>query len=60
MKHKHSIMSTYEEAEKQGKTIMFFTVATIVFVSPQYLLRLGRWPGSEPWLMSHYLSCQES
>lgn len=58
-------MSTYEEAEKQGKTIMFLTVATVVFVSPQCLLRLRRWPGSEPWLISphlsyHYLSCQVS
>jgi hypothetical protein len=32
LKHKHSILSIYEETEKQGKTIMYFTVATIVFV----------------------------
>lgn len=33
LKHKQSLLSIYSETEKQGKTIMYFTIVTIVFVS---------------------------
>ncbi|KAK1752328.1 ankyrin repeat-containing domain protein [Echria macrotheca] len=37
LKHKQSILSIYSETEKQGNTIMYFTVVTIVFLPLSFM-----------------------